>query len=84
MSKKHKKLLKEYLIQDKIEQERVKDLKNMMPVSNGLSINVFADQDDDCVYIKMDGFVDFDDCSNYAYFLHEYLPLLLYKTNIIV
>lgn len=84
MSKKIKKQLKEYLKQDKIEQSKIANLSNMMPVSNGLSINVFADEDDDCVYIKMDGFVDYEDCSNYAYFLHEYLPLLLYKTNVII
>lgn len=84
MSNKHKKLLKKYLKKDLQEQKRISNLYNFMPVSNGLSINVFADKEDDCVYIKMDGFVDYDDCSNYAHFLHEYLPLLLYKTEIIV
>jgi hypothetical protein len=47
-----------------------------------IDIEVMTTLDDDpCVYVKFSNFVDSEDAENYAEFLAETLPLLLFETT---
>jgi len=56
---------------------------NLAPLSTNVKIEIAAIEDDHSVHIKMSGFGDFDDVIDYSEFLATYLPLLLYKTEIV-
>jgi hypothetical protein len=46
-----------------------------------LDIEVMVPDDDAVVYVKFSGFTDYDDATEYAEFLAETLPLLLFETT---
>ena len=47
-----------------------------------IDIEVMSTTDDEpCVYVKFSGFVDGEDAEEYAEFLAETLPLLLFQTT---
>jgi hypothetical protein len=47
-----------------------------------IDIEVMTTSDDEpCVYVKFSNFVDAEDAENYAEFLAETLPLLLFETT---
>lgn len=51
--------------------------------SDDIDIEVMSSIDDDeaCVYVKFTGFDDEEDADEYAQFLAETLPLLLFETT---
>ncbi len=47
-----------------------------------IEIEVMSTSDEEpCVYVKFSGFVDAEDAEEYAEFLAETLPLLLFETT---
>jgi hypothetical protein len=48
-----------------------------------LDMQVILSESDNVIYVKLTGFDDADDASNYADFLSKNLPLLLFETTII-
>lgn len=46
-----------------------------------IDIEVFVDETDNSVVVKFSGFTDEDDSEEYAEFLAETLPLLLFETT---
>lgn len=47
-----------------------------------IEIEVMSTSDEEpCVYVKFSGFVDSEDAEEYAEFLAETLPLLLFETT---
>jgi SepF-like predicted cell division protein (DUF552 family) len=52
------------------------------PISrDDLDIEVATSTDENVVYVKFSGFDDFEDAEEYAEFLAETLPLLLFETT---
>jgi len=52
------------------------------PISrDDLDIEVATSTDDNVVYVKFSGFDDLEDAEEYAEFLAETLPLLLFETT---
>jgi hypothetical protein len=52
------------------------------PISrDDLDIEVATSMEDNVVYVKFSGFDDFEDAEEYAEFLAETLPLLLFETT---
>jgi hypothetical protein len=52
------------------------------PISrDDLDIEVATSMDENVVYVKFSGFDDFEDAEEYAEFLAETLPLLLFETT---
>ena len=50
--------------------------------SDDIDIEVMSTSDDaPCVYVKFSGFSDIEDAEEYAEFLAETLPLLLFETT---
>lgn len=48
-----------------------------------LDISIFVTEDDNCVYVKFDGFDCVESANDYAEHLTTYLPLMLFESNII-
>lgn len=48
-----------------------------------LDISIFVTEDDNSVYIKMTGFPCTESAEDYAEHLTEYLPLMLFETDVI-
>jgi hypothetical protein len=48
---------------------------------DGLDIEVVVSEEDPAVYVKFTGFDDLEDAEEYAQFLVETLPLLLFETT---
>jgi hypothetical protein len=48
---------------------------------NDLDIEVYVSNDEPIVYVKIYPFEDFEDAEEYAAFLNETLPLLLFETT---
>jgi hypothetical protein len=46
-----------------------------------LDIEVYVGNDEPIVYVKIHPFEDFEDAEEYAEFLHNTLPLLLFETT---
>lgn len=46
-----------------------------------LDIQVYTDNDSPTVYVKFEGFEEMEDAEEYAQFLSETLPLLLFETT---
>ena len=70
----------------KAEIEEVTDeeelLENEQFISDDdIDIEVFVDETDNSVVVKFSGFSDEDDSEEYAEFLAETLPLLLFETT---
>jgi hypothetical protein len=62
--------------------EENKESKELEPISrDDLDIEVATSEDEVAVYIKFSGFDDFEDAEEYAEFLAETLPLLLFETT---
>jgi hypothetical protein len=52
------------------------------PISrDDLDIEVATSSDENVVYVKFSGFDDFEDAEEYAEFLAQTLPLLLFETT---
>lgn len=52
------------------------------PISrDDIDIEVATSADENVVYVKFSGFDDFEDAEEYAEFLAETLPLLLFETT---
>jgi hypothetical protein len=47
-----------------------------------LDMEIILSEDDNVVYVKLSGFDSKDDADQYASFLHENLPLLLFETEV--
>jgi len=56
--------------------EQIVDLTN-------LDMQVFVNEKDKSIYVKLTGFEDVDDASDYAEYLSKNLPLLLMETEVI-
>jgi SepF-like predicted cell division protein (DUF552 family) len=55
---------------------------NEEPISrDDIDIEVATSADEAVVYVKFSGFEDFEDAEEYAEFLAETLPLLLFETT---
>jgi|LakMenEpi03Aug12_release.lakeMendotaPanAssembly.Ray.scaffolds.fasta_scaffold32956_5 hypothetical protein len=48
-----------------------------------LDVDVIVSEEDNSVYVKFSGFNDLDQADNYAIFLSEYLPLMLFQSTVI-
>ena len=48
---------------------------------DGLDIEVVVSEEDPAVYVKFTGFGDLEDAEEYAQFLVDTLPLLLFETT---
>lgn len=48
-----------------------------------LDMELFVTEDDNSVYIKLNGFSTVEDAEEYAEHLAEYLPLMLFESEII-
>lgn len=48
-----------------------------------LDMQVIVSESDNTVYVKLTGFDDADDASDYADYLTKNLPLLLFETQVI-
>ncbi len=48
-----------------------------------LDMQVYVTEKDTAIYVKLTGFEDIDDASEYADFLSKNLPLLLMETEVI-
>ena len=48
-----------------------------------LNMDVILSEDDATVYVKLTGFEDLESADEYASFLAEQLPLLLFETKIV-
>jgi hypothetical protein len=48
-----------------------------------LDMQVFVSEKDNTVYIKLTGFDDVDEASDYAEYLSKNLPLLLMETEVV-
>lgn len=48
-----------------------------------LDIDVFVDPDENIVYVKFEGFDELEDAEEYAEYLIETLPLLLFQSKTI-
>jgi hypothetical protein len=68
---------------DDTEPEIVEELKdNEEHISrDDIDIEVVVAEDSSDVYVKFSGFEDFEDAEEYAQFLAETLPLLLFETT---
>lgn len=56
---------------------------NLAPSSTTIKVEIAAVEDEQSVHIKMSGFEDFDEVVGYSNFLAEYLPLLLYQSEVV-
>jgi SepF-like predicted cell division protein (DUF552 family) len=55
---------------------------NEEPISrDDIDIEVATSADENVVYVKFSGFEDYEDAEEYAEFLAETLPLLLFETT---
>lgn len=62
--------------------EENKESDGLEPISrDDLDIEVATSADEVAVYIKFSGFDDLEDAEEYAEFLAETLPLLLFETT---
>ena len=48
-----------------------------------LNMQIYVNEKDTSVYIKLDGFEDADCANEYAEYLNKNLPLLLFETEVI-
>lgn len=48
-----------------------------------LDVDVIISEEDNTIYVKFEGFDTLDDTENYANFLLEYLPLMLFQSTVI-
>jgi hypothetical protein len=53
------------------------------PISDGvpLDLKIAVDQDDNSIYLKITGFESFEDANEYAEYLGESLPLILFESD---
>lgn len=53
------------------------------PITDGipLDLQVGVDSDDNSIYIKISGFDDYDNANEYAEFLANSLPLILFESD---
>lgn len=49
----------------------------------GLSVEVIVSEDDSSVYVKLSGFTDVDDADQYANYLVDRLPLMLFESQVV-
>jgi hypothetical protein len=52
------------------------------PEKTQLDMEVILSEEDNAIYVKLTGFEDLEQADNYAAYLHENLPLLLFETEI--
>ena len=50
--------------------------------SNPLDMEIIISEDDNSVYVKFSGFAEEEDADLYAVFLSEYLPLMLFESEV--
>lgn len=66
----------------KVKEEVVEEIENEEPLSrDDLDIEVAVSSDEPVVYVKFSGFDDVEDAEEYAEFLAETLPLLLFEST---
>jgi hypothetical protein len=67
---------------NKKESQEVELNENEEPISrDDIDIEVAVSNDEPVVYVKFSGFADDEDAEEYAEFLAETLPLLLFETT---
>ena len=52
------------------------------PDKTQLDMEVILSEEDNTIYVKLTGFEDLEQADNYASYLHENLPLLLFETEV--
>lgn len=52
------------------------------PERTQLDMEVILSEEDNTIYVKLTGFEDLEQADNYASYLHENLPLLLFETEV--
>lgn len=53
------------------------------PDLTNLDMQVYVSEKDNTIYVKLTGFEDVDEASDYAEFLSKNLPLLLMETEVV-
>jgi hypothetical protein len=53
-----------------------------VPDRTQLDMEVILSEEDNTIYVKLTGFDDLEQADNYATYLHQNLPLLLFETEI--
>lgn len=48
-----------------------------------LNLSIVVDEQDNSIYVRIDGFMDYDQSMDYAEHLAEYLPLMLFESKVI-
>lgn len=56
---------------------------NLGPLSVGIQLDIVASEEENAIYIKMSNFEEFEDVVDYSEYLAEYLPLLLYQSEVV-
>jgi hypothetical protein len=52
-------------------------------VRTELDMEVIVSEDDNTVYVKLEGFDNIEDADQYAIFLQENLPLMLFESQVV-
>jgi hypothetical protein len=52
-------------------------------VRTELDMEVIVSEDDNTVYVKLEGFDNVEDADQYAIFLQENLPLMLFESQVV-
>jgi hypothetical protein len=63
-----------------VEEEELKENEEFIS-RDDIDIEVMASEDEPVVYVKFSGFDDIEDAEEYAEFLAETLPLLLFEST---
>jgi hypothetical protein len=63
-----------------VEEEELKENEEFIS-RDDIDIEVSLDEEDNSVYVRFAGFEDSEDAEEYAQFLAETLPLLLFETT---
>ena len=49
---------------------------------NNIELEIIVVEDDNTIFVQFTGFEDIDEVEDYAAFLHEHLPLMLFQTEV--
>ena len=49
---------------------------------NNIEMDIIIVEDDNSIFVQFTGFENIDDVEDYADFLHEHLPLMLFQSRI--
>lgn len=49
---------------------------------NNIDVNIIVVEEDNTIFVQFTGFEDIDQVEDYAEFLQEHLPLMLFQTKV--